>query len=143
MSQPKYRFYATLLDSFYWFLNSESETAEQEFIDKINRVPITDEKALERMNKGGSLIAPNQKIFYMSFSYYDFSTRFSLRLFSIFNFINYHLSKCFANIQFSYFFKFFKKGIRIYFTKNWFSVFAKKKINAGVLNIEKFRNLKC
>jgi hypothetical protein len=55
MSQPKYRFYATLLDSFYWFLNSESETAEQEFIDKINRVPITDEKALERMNKGTEL----------------------------------------------------------------------------------------
>ncbi len=52
MSQPKYRFYATLLDAFVWFKASESESAEQEFLDKINRVPITDEKALERMNKG-------------------------------------------------------------------------------------------
>ena len=48
----KYKFYASLLDAFKWYQASESETAEQEFIDKINRVPITDAKALERMNKG-------------------------------------------------------------------------------------------
>lgn len=48
----KYKFYASLLDAFKWYQASESEDAEQEFIDKINRVPITDAKALERMNKG-------------------------------------------------------------------------------------------
>ncbi len=52
---PNYKFYATLLDAFKWYQKSESENAEQEFIDKINRVPITDEKALERMNKGTAL----------------------------------------------------------------------------------------
>lgn len=49
---PKYRFYATLLDAFVWYQVSESDTAEQDLINKINRIPITDEKALERMNKG-------------------------------------------------------------------------------------------
>jgi len=39
MSQPKYRFYATLLDSYAWYLQSEQDEAFQEFIDKINRVP--------------------------------------------------------------------------------------------------------
>lgn len=53
--QPQYKFYATLLDAFLWYQASESENAEQEFIDKINRVPITDEKALERMAKGTAL----------------------------------------------------------------------------------------
>lgn len=55
MQQPKYRFYATLLDAFSWYQVSESENAEQELIDKINRVPITDPKALERMGKGSAL----------------------------------------------------------------------------------------
>jgi hypothetical protein len=49
---PKYRFYATLLDAFVWYQVSESDTAEQDLINKINRVPVTDEKSLERMNKG-------------------------------------------------------------------------------------------
>lgn len=53
--KPQYRFYATLLDAFAWYQQSESDNAEQEFIDKINRVPVTDEKALERMNKGTSM----------------------------------------------------------------------------------------
>lgn len=55
MNQPKYRFYATLLDAFAWYQVSESENAEQELLDKINRVPVTDEKELERMNKGTAL----------------------------------------------------------------------------------------
>lgn len=55
MPKPKYKFYATLLDAFSWYQVSESENAEQEFIDKINRVPVTDEDALERMNKGTAL----------------------------------------------------------------------------------------
>lgn len=55
MNQPKYRFYATLLDAFAWYQVSESENAEQELLDKINRVPITDEKALERVNRGKEL----------------------------------------------------------------------------------------
>jgi len=54
-SVPKYRFYATLLDAFVWYQVSESDTAEQDLINKINRVTITDEKSLERMNKGTEL----------------------------------------------------------------------------------------
>lgn len=50
--KPDFKIYATLLDAFTWYQASESENAEKEFIDKINRVPITDPKALERMNKG-------------------------------------------------------------------------------------------
>jgi hypothetical protein len=39
-----YHFYPTLLDAFSWYKKSESETALQEFIDKVNRVktPATD-----------------------------------------------------------------------------------------------------
>lgn len=39
-----YAFFPTLLDSFEWYRRSESETALQEFIDKVNRVktPATD-----------------------------------------------------------------------------------------------------
>jgi len=55
MSKPKYRFYATLLDAFKWYLVSESENSTQDLINKINRVPIADEKSLERMNKGTAL----------------------------------------------------------------------------------------
>lgn len=38
MSQPKYQFYATLLDAFSWYKRSESEEGLQEFLDKVNRV---------------------------------------------------------------------------------------------------------
>lgn len=55
MQQPQYKFYATLLDAYVWYLQSESESATQELINKINRVPITDEKALARINKGTAL----------------------------------------------------------------------------------------
>lgn len=41
----RYKFYATLIDSFQWYLNSEQDNAFQEFIDKINRVPFTSEAA--------------------------------------------------------------------------------------------------
>lgn len=44
-NQPKYKFYATLLDAYKWYQVSESDTAEQEFIDKINRVPFYSEAA--------------------------------------------------------------------------------------------------
>ncbi len=42
--QPKYAFYATLLDAFAWYKRSEAEDAKQEFLDKVNRVktPPTD-----------------------------------------------------------------------------------------------------
>lgn len=53
--QPNYKFYATLLEAFLWYKVSESENAEQEFIDKINRVPVTDESSIERMSKGTAL----------------------------------------------------------------------------------------
>jgi hypothetical protein len=55
LPQPQYRLYATLLDAFAWYKQSESDNAEQELLDKINRVPVTDEKALERMQKGTEL----------------------------------------------------------------------------------------
>ncbi|PRY51498.1 hypothetical protein B0I27_10783 [Arcticibacter pallidicorallinus] len=43
--QPKYKFYATLLDAFHYYLHSEAEDAFAEFINKINRVPFSSEKA--------------------------------------------------------------------------------------------------
>jgi len=42
---PQYKFYATLLDAFAWYLKSEEPEALQEFIDKVNRVPFTSEAA--------------------------------------------------------------------------------------------------
>lgn len=42
---PDYKFYATLLDAYDRYLLSESDNAEQEFIDKINRVPFVSEAA--------------------------------------------------------------------------------------------------
>jgi len=41
----QYKFYATLLDSYQWYLDSEDDNSFQEFIDKINRVPFTSEAA--------------------------------------------------------------------------------------------------
>jgi hypothetical protein len=41
----QYKFYATLLDSYSWFLQSEQDDAFQDFIDKINRKPYTSEAA--------------------------------------------------------------------------------------------------
>lgn len=41
----KYRFYATLLDAYQWYLGSEQDEAFQDFINKINRVPHTSESA--------------------------------------------------------------------------------------------------
>jgi len=43
--QHNYKFYPTLLDAFVYYLGSESETAEQELIDKINRVPFKSDAA--------------------------------------------------------------------------------------------------
>lgn len=43
--KPKYRFYATLLDSFQWYLSSEAEDAMQEMLNKLNRVPFISEAA--------------------------------------------------------------------------------------------------
>jgi hypothetical protein len=43
--KPQYKFYASLFDSFDYYLSSESDTAEREFIDKINRVPFESEPA--------------------------------------------------------------------------------------------------
>ena len=49
-TKVKYNIYATLLDSFnYWLENDEPV---EEMINKINRVPISDKKALTRMEKG-------------------------------------------------------------------------------------------
>jgi hypothetical protein len=52
MEKVDYAFSATLLDSFSFYQLSESEFAEQEFIDRINRVPIKDVTALEHIDKG-------------------------------------------------------------------------------------------
>jgi len=41
----QYKFYATLLDAFEWYLGSEQPTAEQDFIDKINRKPFQSDAA--------------------------------------------------------------------------------------------------
>lgn len=42
---PKYKFYATLLDSFQYYLKSEYDDAFEEFINKLNRVPFESESA--------------------------------------------------------------------------------------------------
>lgn len=50
--KPKYFFYATLLDSYCYYLKNEWGNAEQELIDRMNRIQTIDPKALERMNRG-------------------------------------------------------------------------------------------
>lgn len=44
-SQPQYKIYVTLLDAYKWYASSESDEAEQEFINKINRVRFESEAA--------------------------------------------------------------------------------------------------
>lgn len=44
-AKVEYKFYATLLDAYQWYLDSEYEESFQEFIDKLNRVPFTSEAA--------------------------------------------------------------------------------------------------
>jgi hypothetical protein len=64
MSEVKYKFYATLLDAYQRYLDSESEEACQELIDKINRVPFESEAAekgtafnelIDKIIKGGDV----------------------------------------------------------------------------------------
>ncbi len=43
--QPQYKFYPSLLDAYNWYASSESEDAEKEFIDKINRVKFQSDAA--------------------------------------------------------------------------------------------------
>jgi hypothetical protein len=42
---PKYKIYATILDAFQWYQDSQQDTAFQDLIDKINRVPFSSEAA--------------------------------------------------------------------------------------------------
>lgn len=44
-NRQMYKFYATLLDSYQYFLHNEAETAMRDFLDKINRVPFESEPA--------------------------------------------------------------------------------------------------
>lgn len=43
--QPRYRLYATLLDSYQWYLCSQGDDAFQDLINRINRVPFHSEAA--------------------------------------------------------------------------------------------------
>lgn len=43
--QPDYKIYPSLLDAYKWYQASESDTSEQEFIDKINRLPYQSDAA--------------------------------------------------------------------------------------------------
>lgn len=43
--EVQYKFYATLLDAFCWYLGSESDDAFREFINKLNRVPYRSDAA--------------------------------------------------------------------------------------------------
>lgn len=76
--KPKYKFYATLLDSYQYYQDSESETAFEDIINKINRVPFESELAAkgtafnnlvdEVAHKGFSL--PDEPlVFFESFDY--------------------------------------------------------------------------
>ena len=42
---PDYKFYPSLLDAYNWYASSENEDAENELINKINRVPFESEAA--------------------------------------------------------------------------------------------------
>ena len=55
MKTNQFRFYATLLDSFLWYEQSESEFAEQEFLNRINRVEETDAEKIWNMGRGTAL----------------------------------------------------------------------------------------
>lgn len=43
--QPDYKIYPSLLDSYRWYQQSESDNAEQELINKINRLPYQSDSA--------------------------------------------------------------------------------------------------
>jgi hypothetical protein len=43
--QPTYKFYPSLLDAYKWYQASESDEAEKEFLDKINRIPFQSDLA--------------------------------------------------------------------------------------------------
>lgn len=43
--QPDYKFYATLLDAYQWYQDSEQESAFHDLINKVNRVPFSSELA--------------------------------------------------------------------------------------------------
>jgi hypothetical protein len=45
MQQPEYNLYATLLDSYTYYLSSEKDEAYQNFIDRLNRKPFKSEAA--------------------------------------------------------------------------------------------------
>jgi hypothetical protein len=47
---PSFHIYPTLLDSFGWYKRSENEGAKQEFLNKINRVPMEKTDAMIRGN---------------------------------------------------------------------------------------------
>jgi hypothetical protein len=47
---PKFHVYPTLLDSFAWYKRSEKPEAKQEFLDRINRVPVEKTDAMIRGN---------------------------------------------------------------------------------------------
>ena len=42
---PQFKIYPSLLDAYQWYVLSEKEEAEQEFINKINRVPFSSKEA--------------------------------------------------------------------------------------------------
>lgn len=46
-SKVRYKFYATLLDAFQWYLDSDEDEAFPEFLRKVNRIPFTNE-AIEK-----------------------------------------------------------------------------------------------
>ncbi len=46
--QPNFHFYATLLDSFAWYKRNEKEGAKDEFLGRINRVPMEKTDAMIR-----------------------------------------------------------------------------------------------
>lgn len=45
MQKHNYRFYPSLLDAYTWYASSENENAEQDFLNKINRVPFSSKEA--------------------------------------------------------------------------------------------------
>ena len=74
MPQPKYRFYATLLDAYSWYLQSEQEEAFQDFINKINRIEFTSEaaekgKAFNELVDDKNILKVQDKVRYKGFDF--------------------------------------------------------------------------
>lgn len=70
----RYKFYATLLDAYQWYLTSEQDEAFQDLINKINRVPFKSEaadkgKAFNELVDDETILEVTDKVKYKGFKF--------------------------------------------------------------------------